>query len=100
MIAKTAFQNIIGCSPKMMEVFALLERIIPGEARILIEGESGTGKELIARTIHCHGPRRHKKFIAVDCGALPENLLESEFFGHVKGAFTGAISDKKGLFEA
>ncbi len=94
------FHGIIGHSQKMREVFELLERVIPCEARILIEGESGTGKELIAHTIHDRGPRRHKKFIAVDCGALPENLLESEFFGHIKGAFTGAISDKKGLFEA
>lgn len=93
------FREIIGNSPRMRQVFDLLERVIPGDTRILIEGESGTGKELIARTIHYHSPRKAKKFIAVDCGALPESLLESEFFGHVKGAFTGAISDKKGLFE-
>ncbi len=93
------FHGIIGASPAMQRVFDLLERIIPGEARILIEGESGTGKELIAKTIHYSGPRKEKKFIAVDCGALPENLLESELFGHVKGAFTGAVADKQGLFE-
>ncbi len=93
------FRGIIGNSPGMQQVFDLLERIIPGEVRVLIEGESGTGKELIARTIHYNGPRKEKKFVAVDCGALPENLLESELFGHVKGAFNGAIADKKGLFE-
>jgi len=93
------FRGIIGGSPGMVRVFDLLERIIPGEARVLIQGESGTGKELIAKIIHYNGPRKQKPFIAVDCGALPENLLESEFFGHVKGAFTGAINDKKGVFE-
>ena len=94
------YHEIIGRSAAMAKVFALLERIIPGEARILIEGESGTGKELVARTIHHNGPRKEKKFVAVNCGALPETLLESELFGHVKGAFTGATSDRKGLFEA
>ena len=93
------FQGLIGTSPAISKVFELLERIIPGETRILIEGESGTGKEIIARTIHYNGPRKDKKFIPVDCGALSETLLESELFGHVKGAFTGAIADKKGLFE-
>jgi len=93
------FQGLIGNSPAMSKVFQLLERIIPGETRILIEGESGTGKELIARTLHYNGPRKDKKFMPVDCGAIPETLLESEFFGHVKGAFTGAVVDKKGLFE-
>ncbi|MGH7452836.1 MAG: sigma 54-interacting transcriptional regulator, partial [bacterium] len=93
------FEAIIGHSPVMQKVFALLEKINPGEARVLIEGESGTGKELVARTIHHNGPRKERKFIPVDCGALPEALLESELFGHVKGAFTGAIADKKGLFE-
>lgn len=93
------FRGIIGGSPGMARVFDLVERIIPGEARVLIQGESGTGKELIAKIIHYNGPRKEKPFIALDCGALPENLLESEFFGHLKGAFTGAISDKKGLFE-
>jgi len=93
------FHGLIGSSPAMRKVFGLLERIIPGETRILIEGESGTGKELIAQTIHYNGPRKEKKFIPVDCGALSETLLESELFGHVKGAFTGATADKKGLFE-
>ena len=93
------FHEIIGNSPAMQRIFDLLERIIPGESRVLLTGESGTGKELMARVIHFNGPRRENKFLAVDCGALPESLLESELFGHVKGAFTGAVSDKKGLFE-
>jgi transcriptional regulator with GAF, ATPase, and Fis domain len=96
---KYQFHGIIGHSPKMQEMFALLERIIPTEGRVLLEGESGTGKELIARVIHYGGPRKDGPFVAVDCGALPANLLESELFGYVKGAFTGAIRDKKGLFE-
>jgi len=97
--ARYGFESIIGHSPAMQKVFSLLEKIIPTESRVIIAGESGTGKELVARTIHYHGPRKGKKFIAVDCGALPEALLESELFGHIKGAFTGAIADKKGLFE-
>lgn len=91
--------GLIGESPEMSKVFELLKRIIPGETRTLIEGETGTGKELVARIIHYNGPRKARKFIPVDCGALPETLLESELFGHVKGAFTGATADKKGLFE-
>lgn len=96
---KYAPHGIIGNSPKMLEVFALLERILPTDGRVLIEGESGTGKELIARVIHYGGPRKDRPFVAVDCGALPANLLESELFGYVRGAFTGATRDKKGLFE-
>ena len=96
---KYAPHGIIGSSPKMQELFALLERIIPTEGRVLLEGESGTGKELIARVIHYGGPRHQGPFVAVDCGALPAHLLESELFGYVKGAFTGALRDKKGLFE-
>ncbi len=96
---KYAFHGIIGYSSKMQEMFALLERIIPTEGRVLVEGESGTGKERIARVIHYSGPRASAPFVAVDCGALPANLLESELFGYVKGAFTGAQRDKKGLFE-
>ncbi|RMD96839.1 MAG: GAF domain-containing protein, partial [Calditrichaeota bacterium] len=93
------FHGMIGRSEKMQRVFALLERVIPTEGRVLLEGESGTGKELIARIIHYNGPRKDRPLVAVDCGALPASLLESELFGHVKGAFTGAIHDKKGLFE-
>jgi Nif-specific regulatory protein len=96
---KYQFHGIIGHSPKMRAMFALLERVIPTEGRVLLEGESGTGKELIARVIHYGGPRKDGSFVAIDCGALPANLMESELFGYVKGAFTGALRDKKGLFE-
>jgi transcriptional regulator with GAF, ATPase, and Fis domain len=96
---KHAFHGIIGHSPKMQAVFNLLEKIIPTDGRVLLEGESGTGKERIARALHYNGPRKDHPFIAVDCGAIPANLLESELFGYVKGAFTGATQDKKGLFE-
>lgn len=93
------YHGIIGSSPQMRSVFALLERVVPTDARVIIEGESGTGKELIAKVIHYNGPRATKPFVAIDCGALPANLLEGELFGYLKGAFTGAIRDKKGLFE-
>ncbi|MFQ5641971.1 MAG: sigma-54 interaction domain-containing protein [bacterium] len=96
---KYSFTEIVGRSPAMDKVFKLLEKIIPTDARVLIQGESGTGKELIARAIHYNGPRKNKRFVAIDCGALPENLLESELFGHVRGAFTGATESKKGLFQ-
>jgi len=96
---KYAFHGIIGHSTKMQAVFNLLERIMPTDGRVLLEGESGTGKERIARVLHYNGPRQDHPFIAVDCGAIPANLLESELFGYVKGAFTGAAQDKKGLFE-
>jgi transcriptional regulator with GAF, ATPase, and Fis domain len=96
---KYGFQGIIGYSPKMQAVFSLLERIIPTEGRVLLEGESGTGKEQVARVIHYNGPRKSAPFVAIDCGALPANLLESELFGYLKGAFTGANRDRKGLFE-
>jgi Nif-specific regulatory protein len=96
---KYQFHGIIGHSAKMQEMFALLERVIPTEGRVLLEGESGTGKELVARVIHYAGPRKDGPFVAIDCGALPANLMESELFGYVKGAFTGALRDKKGLFE-
>jgi Nif-specific regulatory protein len=91
--------DIIGHSEKMQAVFSLLDRVIPTDARVMLEGESGTGKERIARAIHYSGPRKDAPFIAIDCGALPVNLLESELFGYTKGAFTGADSDHKGLFE-
>jgi len=97
--AKYSFDEIIGRSPAMDGVFKLLDKVIPTQTRVLIQGNSGTGKELIARAIHYHGSRKEKPFIAVDCGALPENLLESELFGHVRGAFTGAIDTTKGLFQ-
>ncbi len=97
---KYSFHGLIGHSAKMQEMFTLLDKVIPTEGRILLEGENGTGKELVARIIHYNGPRKNGPFIAVDCGALPANLLESELFGYIKGAFTGAMSDHKGLFEA
>jgi transcriptional regulator with PAS, ATPase and Fis domain len=96
---KYTFREVIGTSPKLMDVFTLLERIIPTDVRVMIEGESGTGKELIARILHYNGPNKDGSFVGVDCGAFPENLLESELFGYVKGAFTGAVQDKPGLFE-
>ncbi len=98
-IAQHGFSGIIAKSEAMHNVFNLLQRVLPNDVRVLLEGESGTGKELIARTIHCNGPRKDKKFLAVDCGAIPENLLESELFGYVKGAFTGANQNRKGLLQ-
>lgn len=97
---KFEFANIIGSSPAMQSVFALMKRIVKTDSTVLITGDSGTGKELVAKAIHFNGQRRDKPFIAVHCGAIPENLLESELFGYVKGAFTGAIRDKIGKFEA
>ncbi len=94
------FEGIIGQSPKMREVFDMMSRVLDSDATVLIEGESGTGKELVARAIHYNGHRKDKPFMAVFCGSLPDSLLESELFGHKKGAFTGAVSDKQGLFEA
>jgi transcriptional regulator with GAF, ATPase, and Fis domain len=91
--------TIIGRSPSMVEVYKTVARVAPTRSTALILGESGTGKELVARAIHEHSPRAGQRFVAIDCAALPETLLESELFGHVRGAFTGAVSDKKGLFE-
>jgi transcriptional regulator with GAF, ATPase, and Fis domain len=91
--------GIIGNSPAMKEVFTILERVVRTDGRVMIQGESGTGKEIIAKFIHYSGPRKNRPFVAVDCGALPANLLESELFGYVRGAFTGADRDRPGLFE-
>jgi transcriptional regulator with PAS, ATPase and Fis domain len=91
--------HIIGKSPRMQRIFRFVAKIAPTESAVLLTGESGTGKELLARSIHYQSPRVHKPFLAINCGALPENLLESELFGHVRGAFTGAATDKKGMFE-
>jgi two-component system response regulator PilR (NtrC family) len=95
---KYQFSNIIGRSRPMKEIFALIERVAKTNSTVLLEGESGTGKELIARAIHYQSPRSSHRFLSVNCGALPENLLESELFGHERGAFTGAVRQKKGLF--
>jgi transcriptional regulator with PAS, ATPase and Fis domain len=83
----------------MQRIFRFVSKVAPTESAVLITGESGTGKELLARSIHFQSRRAHKPFLAVNCGALPENLLESELFGHVRGSFTGASTDKKGMFE-
>ena len=92
--------SIIGSSPKMLEVYRAIARVAPTNAPVLILGASGTGKELVARAIHQHSPRAAKPFVPVNCGAFTENILESELFGHVKGAFTGAYVSRPGLFEA
>jgi two-component system NtrC family response regulator len=94
-----SFDNIIGKSKAMRDVFEIIRKVAPTSATVLIEGESGTGKELVAKSIHFNSPRRERPFIPVHCSALAENLLESELFGHEKGAFTGAVSRKKGRFE-
>lgn len=93
------FENIIGESRVMNEIFGLIERIARTDSTVLITGESGTGKEIAARAIHSKSLRVEKPFVTINCGALPEGLLESELFGHVKGSFTGAIANKKGMFE-
>ncbi len=96
---KYSFENIIGKSKAMEKVFSLMERAINTDVTVLIEGESGTGKELIARALHYNGPRKNGPFVAVDCGAIPESLIEAELFGYEKGAFTGAYRRKPGYFE-
>ena len=97
--SKYRFDNIIGSSPPMQAVYRLVAQCAPTNSTVLLTGESGTGKELIARAIHYNSLRKDKPFVAVDCNSLSENLLESELFGHVKGAFTGAVTSKKGMFE-
>jgi DNA-binding NtrC family response regulator len=96
--AKYTFANIIGKGSRMQEIFRTTERIAKVSSTVLLTGESGTGKELIARAIHYTSIRKDRKFVSINCGALPEPLLESELFGHERGAFTGAIKDKRGLF--
>jgi two-component system response regulator PilR (NtrC family) len=93
------FDNILGQSPKMLALYDLLEKVGPTKTNILIAGESGTGKELVAKAIHYNSPRKDKPFVTLNCGAIPELLIESELFGHMRGAFTDAIATKKGLFE-
>ena len=94
-----SFGNIIGKSRQMKDIFHIIQKVAPASAAVLIEGESGTGKDLVAKSIHYNSPRSDGPFIAVNCAALAETLLESELFGHEKGAFTGAVSSKKGRFE-
>jgi two-component system response regulator PilR (NtrC family) len=91
--------SILGRSPKMLELFELVQSIAPTQSTVLITGESGTGKELVARAIHVYSLRKAEPFVSVNCGAVPETLLESELFGHMRGSFTGATTNKKGLFE-
>lgn len=98
--SRYCFENLIASSPVMLGVCETIQKVAPTAATVLINGESGTGKEVIARTIHRNSTRAKRPWVAVNCAAIPENLLESEMFGHVKGSFTGAVADKVGLFEA
>jgi len=99
MRSRTSFANMVGKNQKMQTIFNLIEKVAPTSTSVLITGESGTGKELVARAIHCRSPREKAPFISLNCAGLPENLLESELFGHEKGAFTGAIALRRGRFE-
>src|SRR5690348_3389417 len=96
---KGVFGSLVGSSRKMQEIYRLVEMVAPSIASVLITGESGTGKELVARTIHELSPRKGKAFVAINCAAIPETLIESEIFGHEKGAFTGAMERRVGCFE-
>ena len=93
------FENLVAKSPAMRKILELMRRAADSETTVLITGESGTGKEVVARSIHLAGPRQKRRFVAVNCGAIPETLVEAELFGHVKGSFTGATADRRGLFE-
>lgn len=99
LVQRYSFANMVGKSAPMQEVYALIGKVAPSRANVLVTGESGTGKELVAKAIHFNSPRRDYAFVPVNCGAIPETLLESELFGHEKGAFTGAAGQKAGLFE-
>ncbi len=94
------FEKMVGKSRTMQEIYTLIEKVAATDSTVLITGESGTGKEMAARAVHAQSPRRDGQFVSINCAALPENLLESELFGHTRGSFTGAVSDKKGMFEA
>ena len=96
----TGLDHIIGTSPKMRAIFDLIQNVAPQSSRVLITGESGTGKELVARAIHENSARSKNPFITINCGAFPETLLESELFGYMKGSFTGAAENRRGLFQA
>jgi two-component system, NtrC family, response regulator HupR/HoxA len=96
---RIGYHGIVGASPAMRELYSLLDRIAPSDATVLIQGENGTGKELVARAIHIGSPRRDHRFVVTNCSAFNDNLLDSELFGHKRGAFTGAVGDKPGLFE-
>jgi transcriptional regulator with PAS, ATPase and Fis domain len=96
---RAGYAGIIGGSPPMLELYSLLDRVAPSDSTVLIQGENGTGKELVARAIHDRSPRREHRFVVTNCSAFNDNLLDSELFGHKRGAFTGAVADKAGLFE-
>ncbi len=96
---RTQFHGIFGIAPMMQDLYDLLERVAPSDSTVLIQGENGTGKELVSRAIHQASPRRDRKFVVTNCSAFNDNLLDSELFGHKRGAFTGAVADKPGLFE-
>jgi len=98
-LTRTGFAGMVGKNARMVQVYELIEKVAPTPSSVLITGESGTGKELVAKAIHVNSPRQDKAFITVNCAALAENLLESELFGHEKGAFTGAVAMRKGRFE-
>lgn len=99
LVKEYSFQNMVGNSPAMHAIYDLVKRVSQTPTNVLITGESGTGKEVVAKAIHYNGPLKDRPFVTVNCGAIPENLMESEMFGHKKGSFTGAVSDKVGLFE-
>src|SRR5690348_13110999 len=99
LVYKGALGELVGASPRMLEIFTLLQQAGPSKACVLITGESGTGKEVVARTVHALSPRRQGPFVAINCAALPESLIESELFGHEKGSFTGASERRAGCFE-
>jgi two-component system NtrC family response regulator len=98
-LTRTGFSGMVGKNPRMVQIYELIEKVAPTPSSVLITGESGTGKELVAKAIHMNSPRQDKPFITVNCAALADNLLESELFGHEKGAFTGAVAMRKGRFE-
>jgi transcriptional regulator with GAF, ATPase, and Fis domain len=96
---RTSYAGIVGASTPMQELYSLIDRVAPSDSTVLIQGENGTGKELVARAIHTRSERRDHHFVVTNCSAFNDNLLDSELFGHRRGAFTGAVSDKPGLFE-